>query len=185
MQTLPRAPTKPPPCCPPSLPPARRGYTACHVAAQYAQTATLYRLALKWNADIDSPDGDGRTPLHWAAYKGAADSVRLLLVLGARSALPDREGCTPLHWAAIRGNSEAATALLQARVRCVGAQRCAWPTRTRRALAPAACSALALWKLRRCPADPQHVPLALLRRAAPLRPWTCQTVPVQCPRSWP
>lgn len=90
-----------------------RGYTTCHVAAQYAQTATLYRLALKWNADIDSPDGDGRTPLHWAAYKGAADSVRLLLVLGARAALPDREGCTPLHWAAIRGNSEAVTALLQ------------------------------------------------------------------------
>lgn len=95
--------------------PHRRGYTACHVAAQYAQTSLLYHLALKWGADTDAPDGDGRTPLHWAAYKGASDTARLLLVLGARPGLQDREGCTPLHWAAIRGNSEACTALVQVR----------------------------------------------------------------------
>ena len=62
-----------------------------------------------------SPDVDGRTPLHWAAYKGHANALRLLLVLDARLGLGDREGCTPLHWAAIRGNSEACTVLLQAR----------------------------------------------------------------------
>lgn len=47
-----------------------RGYTACHVAAQYGQTAALYHLALKWGVDIDKEDSDGRTPIHWAAYKG-------------------------------------------------------------------------------------------------------------------
>ena len=51
--------------------------------------------------------------MHWACYKGFADTARLLLVMGARAGLPDREGCTPLHWAAIRGNSEACTVLLQ------------------------------------------------------------------------
>ena len=56
---------------------------------------------------------DGRTPLHWAAYKGHANTLRLLIVLEAQLALGDREGCTPLHWAAIRGNSEACTVLLQ------------------------------------------------------------------------
>ena len=56
---------------------------------------------------------DGRTPLHWAAYKGFAHSMRLLIVLDAQISAGDREGCTPLHWAAIRGNSEACTVLLQ------------------------------------------------------------------------
>lgn len=70
-----------------------------HVAAQYGQCAVLYHLALKWSVDVDSPDQDGRAPLHWAAYKGFADAVRLLLVLDARYTLADKEGCTPLHWA--------------------------------------------------------------------------------------
>lgn len=90
-----------------------RGYTICHVAAQYGQAAVLYYLALKWNVDIDTADLDGRTPLHWAAYKGYVDCVRLLLVLDSRYSLPDKEGCTPLHWAAIKGNPEACTVLLQ------------------------------------------------------------------------
>ncbi len=69
--------------------------------------------ALKWGIDMDQPDNDGRTPLHWAAYKGYADTIRLLLVLDARYDLADKEGCTPLHWAAIKGNGEACTVLLQ------------------------------------------------------------------------
>lgn len=96
-----------------------RGYTVCHVAAQYAQTAVLYHLALRWSIDLDLPDSDGRTALHWAAYKGWADTIRLLLVLDARYTLPDKEGCTPLHWAAIKGNGEACTVLLQGGASCV------------------------------------------------------------------
>ncbi|GAB4817761.1 hypothetical protein N2152v2_004807 [Parachlorella kessleri] len=90
-----------------------RGYTLCHVAAQYGHTGVLYHLALKWGVDLDAPDFDGRTSLHWAAYKGFADTIRLLLVMGCRCNLADKEGCTPLHWAAIRGNAEACTVLLQ------------------------------------------------------------------------
>jgi ankyrin repeat protein len=90
-----------------------RGYTAIHVASQYGQTAVLYHMALKWGVDMDQPDHDGRTPLHWAAYKGYADTIRLLLVLDSRFDVADKEGCTPLHWAAIKGNGEACTVLLQ------------------------------------------------------------------------
>ncbi|KAI8476371.1 MAG: ankyrin repeat-containing domain protein [Monoraphidium minutum] len=86
-----------------------RGYTVCH----YGQTAVLFHLAMKWGVDVDAPDSDGRTPLHWAAYKGFADAIRLLLVLDCRYSLPDKEGCTPLHWAAIKGNGEACTVLVQ------------------------------------------------------------------------
>ncbi|POO01340.1 Transmembrane protein [Trema orientale] len=90
------------------------GYQTTHVAAQYGQTAFLYHIVSKWNADPDIPDNDGRSPLHWAAYKGFADSIRLLLFLDAHRGRQDKEGCTPLHWAAIRGNLEACTVLVQA-----------------------------------------------------------------------
>ncbi|CAN6540719.1 unnamed protein product [Malus baccata var. baccata] len=90
------------------------GYQATHVAAQYGQTAFLYHVVSKWNADPDVPDNDGRSPLHWAAYKGFADCIRLLLFLDAYKGGQDKEGCTPLHWAAIRGNLEACTVLVQA-----------------------------------------------------------------------
>nr|XP_043620643.1 protein S-acyltransferase 24 [Erigeron canadensis] len=90
------------------------GYQTTHVAAQYGQTALLYHIVTKWNADPDVPDNDGRSPLHWAAYKGFADCIRLLLYLDAYRGRQDKEGCTPLHWAAIRGNLEACTVLVQA-----------------------------------------------------------------------
>ena len=85
-----------------------------HVAAQYGQTALLYHICTKWHAEVDSCDGDGRSPLHWAAYKGFVDPIRLLLFLSASLGRPDKEGCTPLHWAALRGQLEACTVLLQA-----------------------------------------------------------------------
>ncbi|KAG4113184.1 hypothetical protein ERO13_D13G207600v2 [Gossypium hirsutum] len=84
-----------------------------HVATQYGQTAFLYYVVSKWNADPDVPDNEGRSPLHWAAYKGFMDCIRLLLYLDANRGCQDREGCTPLHWAAIKGNLEACTLLLQ------------------------------------------------------------------------
>ncbi|KAM3337158.1 protein S-acyltransferase 24 [Capsicum galapagoense] len=90
------------------------GYQPTHVAAQYGQTAFLYYVVTKWNADPDVPDSDGRSPLHWAAYKGFADCIRLLLFLDAYRGRQDKEGCTPLHWSAIRGHLEACTVLVQA-----------------------------------------------------------------------
>jgi palmitoyltransferase ZDHHC13/17 len=48
-------------------------------------------MALRWEADIDEPDVDGRTPLHWAAYKGFPDTLRLLLVMDAQWGRADRE----------------------------------------------------------------------------------------------
>lgn len=83
------------------------------MAAQFGQTAVLHHLALRWDADIDTRDNDGRSPLHWAAYKGFGDPIRLLLCLGARALLTDKEGCTGLHWGAIKGHSEVCAILVQ------------------------------------------------------------------------
>nr|XP_043623013.1 probable protein S-acyltransferase 23 [Erigeron canadensis] len=90
------------------------GYRAVHVAAQYGQTSFLNYIVTKYHADFDVPDNDGRTPLHWASYKGFADTIRLLLFWDALQGKQDKEGCTPLHWAALRGNVEACVVLLHA-----------------------------------------------------------------------
>ncbi|XP_076934199.1 putative protein S-acyltransferase 23 [Bidens hawaiensis] len=89
-------------------------YRTVHVAAQYGQTSFLNYIVAKYHADFDVPDNDGRTPLHWAAYKGFADTIRLLLFWDAYQGKQDKEGCTPLHWAALRGNLEACIVLIHA-----------------------------------------------------------------------
>ena len=91
-----------------------RGYGAIHVAAQYGHTGMMYHFKMRWDADVDTHDNDGRSPLHWAAYKGFPDAVKLLLFMDAHANRPDKEGCTPLHWAAIRGKAEAAHILAHA-----------------------------------------------------------------------
>ncbi|GER42111.1 S-acyltransferase [Striga asiatica] len=90
------------------------GYRPAHVAAQYGQTAFLNYIVAKFHADFDVPDNDGRSPLHWAAYKGFSDTIRLLLFREASQGRQDKEGCTPLHWAALRGNVEACSVLAHA-----------------------------------------------------------------------
>ncbi|KAG9439884.1 hypothetical protein H6P81_020049 [Aristolochia fimbriata] len=90
------------------------GYRATHVAAQYGQTTFLNHLITKYVADFDSPDNYGRSQLHWASYKGFADTIRLLLFRDANPRRQDIEGCTPLHWAAISGNMDACTILVHA-----------------------------------------------------------------------
>ncbi|KAL3614409.1 hypothetical protein CASFOL_042483 [Castilleja foliolosa] len=90
------------------------GYRPVHVAAQYGQTAFLNYVVAKYQADFDVPDNDGRSPLHWAAYKGFADTIRLLLFRDASQGKQDKEGCTPLHWGALRGNVEACSVLAHA-----------------------------------------------------------------------
>lgn len=46
---------------------------------------------------MSETDNDGRTPLHWAAYKGFTDTVRLLLVLNASVSTKDKEGTIRLE----------------------------------------------------------------------------------------
>ena len=42
---------------------------AVHFAAQYGQTAFLNHIVVKYYADFDAPDNEGRSPLHWYAIK--------------------------------------------------------------------------------------------------------------------
>ncbi|XP_029349056.1 ankyrin repeat domain-containing protein 66 [Echeneis naucrates] len=48
-------------------------------------------------------DWSYKTPLHWAAAKGHAETVRILIEHGARSGLRTEHGWTPAHFAAESG----------------------------------------------------------------------------------
>ena len=66
-------------------------------------------------ADVNAPQGDGVTALHWAARHGDADLVAALLAAGARTRVGTRFGeYTPLHLAAERGSAPIVKALVAA-----------------------------------------------------------------------
>lgn len=52
---------------------------ATHVAAQYGQTAFLYHIVIRWNADPDIPDNDGRSSLHWYLINSPTCSANMNL----------------------------------------------------------------------------------------------------------
>ena len=71
------------------------------------------RAMVQKGADVNAPQSDGATALHWAVYRNSAEAVDLLLRAGAKSA-PNREGMTPLAMAALYGNPGIVDRLLKA-----------------------------------------------------------------------
>jgi len=69
-------------------------------------------ILLDRGASVAATDGNGYTPLHFAAQNGRKDVVALLLDKGASVAATDRNGCTPLHFAAQNGHKDVVALLL-------------------------------------------------------------------------
>lgn len=80
-----------------------------HVSRQ----AQIVRMLLDAGAPINSPNREGATALHDAAYNGNTEVARVLLEAGANVAGVARRG-TPLHYAAHQGHAEVARVLLEA-----------------------------------------------------------------------
>src|SRR3977135_1360472 len=55
-------------------------------------------------ADVNTAQGDGTTPLHWAVYKVDVDLVRALLERGAKPDVINNYGSSPLAEAVEVGN---------------------------------------------------------------------------------
>ena len=73
------------------------------------------RALLAEGADVNAPQGDGMTALHWAAHNGDASLVGILLDAGADVGAGTRIGqYTPLHLAAQGGAGEVVEMLLGA-----------------------------------------------------------------------
>ena len=84
-------------------------------AAMRGDVATV-RSLIQSGADVNLPEGDGMTALHWAADRGDADLAALLLKAGASVSAETRIGLhTPLHVAAKNGNAAIVRALIDAR----------------------------------------------------------------------
>jgi uncharacterized protein len=92
--------------------------------AQDAPVAPVAEAAMRGDAakvkalvaaggDVNVPQGDGMTALHWASRRGQADVAAALLGAGARvSATTRLGGYTPLHMAAQEGHEAVVRALL-------------------------------------------------------------------------
>lgn len=77
--------------------------------------AAAVKTLLAQGADVNAPQGDGMTALHWAAEHGDAAMVDMLIVAGANVSAVTRLGqYTPLHLAARAGSAPVVAALLKA-----------------------------------------------------------------------
>jgi len=72
------------------------------------------RTLIQRKADVDAPQIDGATALHWAVYRGDLESADLLVGAGARVDAANRQGFTPLIMAALYGNVPMIELLLKA-----------------------------------------------------------------------
>ncbi len=83
-------------------------------AVMQRNAAELKRL-IAARADVDQPQPDETTALHWAAYHGDATAAAALLRAGAKPDARTGTGVTPLAMAAEAGNQELVRLLLKAR----------------------------------------------------------------------
>jgi ankyrin repeat protein len=70
--------------------------------------------AIEAGADVNAPQGDGTTPLHWAVYKVDSELVAALLEHGAKADVVNKFGSSPLAEAVKIGNATLAKTLLDA-----------------------------------------------------------------------
>jgi len=74
------------------------------------------RTLLQQKADVNAPQIDGTTALHWAVRADDLESTDLLLRAGAKATLANRDGATPMQLAALNGNASIIERLLKAGV---------------------------------------------------------------------
>jgi ankyrin repeat protein len=82
-------------------------------AVMHGDTVTLTNLIAK-HADVNAPQNDGATALHWAVFRSDKATVDLLLGAGANPKASNREGSTPLWLASVNGDAAIIAALLKA-----------------------------------------------------------------------
>jgi ankyrin repeat protein len=82
-------------------------------AAKSGDTATLRSLIQK-KSDVNAPDGDGSTALHWASYRDNLEAADLLIRAGAKVNTTNDLGVTPLWPASENGSSKMVRRLLEA-----------------------------------------------------------------------
>jgi ankyrin repeat protein len=72
------------------------------------------RTLIQQKADVNAPQVDGATALHWAVYKDDLEMMDLLLRAGAKVNVTNRDGITPLFMASLYGYAPVIDKLLKA-----------------------------------------------------------------------
>lgn len=82
-------------------------------AVESREKAAFHRL-LEKQADVNAPQVDGMTALHWAAHHDDLPAARKLLKAGAQANAQNQYGVTPLYSACQNGNGALVELLLKA-----------------------------------------------------------------------
>src|SRR5712671_1433237 len=90
----------------------RAGKSDVADAAMRGDKAAVRALIDK-KADVNAPQNDGATALHWAIYRGDRELAQLLIRSGANVKAANREGATPLWLAAVGGDASILSALVE------------------------------------------------------------------------
>ena len=85
------------------------------VEAVKHQNRDAIRVLLKQRVDVNTPQGDGATALHWAAYRDDLETADLLIRAGANVNAANDLGVTPLSLASANGNAVLVEKLLAAK----------------------------------------------------------------------
>jgi hypothetical protein len=88
-----------------------RWNSSLHAAVHYLPDPQIVRLLIQRGAEVDASDGDGNTPLNFAAREGHLTVARVLLDAGANPNSETERGYTPLQFA----KTDELRALLRAR----------------------------------------------------------------------
>jgi ankyrin repeat protein len=75
---------------------------------------TAVRSLIQRRADVNAPQADGATALHWAAYYDDVQIADVLIAAGAKVAAANREGATPLALACLNGSARMIETLVKA-----------------------------------------------------------------------
>ena len=75
------------------------GADARLIKAVRSKDAASVRALIKQRVDVNAPQGDGATALHWAAHVDDLVIAEALIRAGARAAVSNENGFTPLHLA--------------------------------------------------------------------------------------
>jgi ankyrin repeat protein len=90
------------------------GTDARLIKAVRTKDAAAVRTLIKQRVDVNAPQGDGATALHWAAHVDDLTIADLLIRAGARAAVANENGFTPLHLACTNRSGAMVDRLLSA-----------------------------------------------------------------------
>ena len=84
------------------------GYAAGTEVADAAQRrdAAAVRALISKRANVNAPQADGTTALHWAVHWNEVEAAKVLVKAGANPSATNRFGASPLSGAALSGNAE-------------------------------------------------------------------------------